>query len=104
MKYILADRIISTKMLRIPFGSKYIIANDIIIDLGFENLDFMNNLGHSIETNISKRKYIEKGNTDLLSSVDYFTFEPHIASSNSNWGFKYENIYYFDDSDILCEL
>lgn len=79
-------------------------ANGLIIDMGFENLDFMKNVGHSIETDISKRKYIEDGNTALLSSVDYFSFEPHIATSKSKWGFKYENIYYFDGNGVLCEL
>ena len=79
-------------------------ANDLIIKMGFENLDFKKNLGHSIETDINRRKYIEIGNTAPLSSVDYFTFEPHIAALKSRWGFKYENIYYFDDNGIICEL
>lgn len=86
------------------FCQLYKFANDLIIDMGFENLDFLKNLGHSIETDISKRKYIDSENTDLLSSTDYFTFEPHIAAVRSNWGFKCEKIYYFDNSVVLCEL
>ena len=86
------------------FCELYKFANGLIVDAGFENLDFMKNVGHNIETDISKRKYIEKRNTDLLSSVDYFTFEPHIAASKSKWGFKHENIYYFDDNGTISEL
>ena len=43
------------------------------------------------------RIYTEKGNTALLSSVDYFTFEPHISVKGSKYGYKKENIYYFAD-------
>ncbi len=86
------------------FCELYKFANDLIIDMGFENLDFLRNVGHSIETDIGKRKYIDSGNTDLLFSVNCFTFEPHIAASQSKWGFKHENIYYFDDNGIVCEL
>ena len=86
------------------FCELYKFANDLIINMGFENLDFMKNIGHSIETDISERKYIENRNTNILCSVDYFTFEPHIAASKSKWGFKYENIYYFDDKGVLREL
>jgi len=39
------------------FCELYKFANDLIIDMGFENLDFMKNVGHSIETDIGKRKY-----------------------------------------------
>ena len=86
------------------FCELYKFTNDLIIDMGFENLDFVKNVGHSIETDASKRKYIENGNIALLSAVDYFTFEPHIATSKSKWGFKHENIYYFDDDGVVCEL
>ena len=49
------------------------------------------------------RIYIEKGNTAKLGDVRYFTFEPHIAFPDSRYGYKKENIYYFD-GDRLLEL
>jgi len=48
-------------------------------------------------------KDIEKGNTEKLSNVDAFTFEPHISLPGSRYGFKRENIYGFDHG-VLIEL
>ena len=67
------------------------------------NLDFMGNLGHSIVKVKSDRIYIEKENKAKLGAVNYFTFEPHIAFHDSKYGYKKENIYYFD-GDVLVEL
>lgn len=64
------------------------------------NLDFLGNLGHSIVKEKSQRIYIEKGNTEKLSSVEAFTFEPHISLPGSSYGFKKENIYGFDDGKL----
>ncbi|MBR6106838.1 MAG: aminopeptidase P family protein [Oscillospiraceae bacterium] len=85
------------------FEELYLHINDYIIENGFINLDFMGNLGHSIVKNKDDRVYIEKGNHALLSSVDFFTFEPHISIPNSKYGYKKENIYYFSDGK-LAEL
>lgn len=82
------------------FEELYLHINKIITANGYINLDFLGNLGHSIETNKDDRVYIEKGNRALLGSVKYFTFEPHIAIKGSKYGFKKENIYYFDNSNI----
>ncbi|MDE6614661.1 MAG: methionine aminopeptidase, partial [Clostridia bacterium] len=60
-------------------------------------------LGHSIAKNKKDRIYIEKGNDATLDSVDYFTFEPHIALKSSKYGYKKEDIYYFSN-DRLLEL
>ena len=51
----------------------------------------------------SDRIYIEKGNKAKLVAMNYFTFEPHIAFPDSKYGYKKENIYYFDE-DVLVEL
>lgn len=63
----------------------------------------MGNLGHSIVRQKSDRVYIEKGNKITLSDVAYFTFEPHISIPNSKYGYKRENIYYFDNG-VIKEL
>lgn len=85
------------------FEQLYFCINDLIADFGYVNLDFMGNLGHSIERRKENRIYIEKGNKRKLGEVDYFTFEPHIAKAGSKYGFKRENIYFFD-KDKLREL
>lgn len=77
--------------------------NDFINANGFINLDFLGNLGHSIVRQKKDRIYIEKGNTTQLGNVNYFTFEPHISTRGSKYGYKKENIYYFEN-DMLVEL
>ena len=47
------------------------------------------------------RVYIEKGNMTKLGDVKYFTFEPHIAFPDSKYGYKKENIYYFDENGLM---
>lgn len=76
-------------------------ASTIIVENGFVNLDFMGNLGHSIVKIKSDRVYIEKGNMTKLGDVKYFTFEPHIGFPNSKYGYKKENIYYFDENGLM---
>ncbi len=82
------------------FEELYFQMNEFITANGYINLDFMGNLGHSIVTRKDDRIYIEKGNISPLASVKYFTFEPHIAVKNSPYGFKKENIYYFEDGKL----
>ncbi|MEW4452491.1 M24 family metallopeptidase [Bremerella sp. JC817] len=67
-----------------------------IQELRFVELDFLSNYGHTIETDLAARSYIEKGNPRSLRSVDLFTFEPHIRPVEGRWGFKHEEIYYFE--------
>jgi Xaa-Pro aminopeptidase len=86
------------------FENLYYYGNSLIENAGFQNLDFLGNLGHSIEKKSEDRRYIEKGNSSRLSDASFFTFEPHICATNSVWGFKHENIYYFNKDGILEEL
>lgn len=85
------------------FEELYYYINSIIEQKGYINLDFMGNLGHSIVRQKSDRVYIEKGNKITLADVAYFTFEPHISIPNSKYGYKRENIYYFDNR-VIKEL
>ena len=85
------------------FRELFEFSNEHIHSLGFENLDFQGNLGHSIETNLDERRYIELDDVDRLDSVTLFTFEPHIRELGGVWGFKHENIYCFC-GDELKEL
>ena len=85
------------------FEELYFRINEMIRQNGFENLDFMGTLGHSIVQRKEDRIYIEKGNTAKLSAVSLFTFEPHICRNGGKYGYKKENIYYWEDG-TLCEL
>lgn len=85
------------------FEELYYHMNHLIRENGYINLDFMGNLGHSIVKQKGERIYIEKGNHACLGDVTYFTFEPHISVEGSEYGYKKENIYYFN-GDKLKEL
>ena len=85
------------------FEDLYYQMNEYIKEEGYINLDFMGNLGHSIVRRKDDRIYIEKGNKTILGNVSYFTFEPHISVSGSKYGYKREDIYYFDN-DIIKKL
>ena len=83
------------------FEELYDYMNELIVKKGFLNLDFLGNLGHSIEKNKNDRIYIEKGNRKRLSDVTMFTFEPHISIPNSRYGYKKEDIYYFANGKLV---
>ena len=82
------------------FEEMYYQMNDFIRKEGYINLDFMGNLGHSIVRKKEDRIYIEKGNRTRLGDVQLFTFEPHISISGLKYGYKRENIYYFDKGGL----
>lgn len=82
------------------FEELYYYMNDVISELGFLNLDFLGNLGHSIVEDKNDRIYIEKGNKAKLSEVKMFTFEPHISLPGSKYGYKREDIYYFEEGKL----
>ncbi len=86
------------------FSDLYKYGNELIEEMGYENLDFLSNLGHSIETQLGDRKFIDENCFDLLSGAKLFTFEPHIRKKGSTWGFKHENIYYFSSEGKVIEL
>lgn len=88
---------------RTTFEELYYYMNGIIEEKGYINLDFMGNLGRSIVRQKNDRVYIEKENKIALGDVSYFTFEPHISVQGSKYGYKRENIYYFDNG-VIKEL
>jgi len=85
------------------FEELYLHINQLIEEKGFVNLDFAGNLGHSIACRKDDRIYAEKGNQTHLGDVEHFTFEPHISLPGSKYGYKKENIYFFEDG-VLREL
>lgn len=85
------------------FEELYRHMNALIEAKGFVNLDFSGNLGHSIARRREDRIYIEKGNSARLGDAALFTFEPHIGLKDSRYGYKMENIYFFENG-VLQEL
>ncbi len=83
------------------FEELYYYMNELIVKEGFINLDFLGNLGHSIVKNKKDRIYTEKGNRKRLSDVRMFTFEPHISIPDSQYGYKKEDIYYFENGRLI---
>ncbi|MCX5493811.1 M24 family metallopeptidase [Kaistia dalseonensis] len=77
------------------FRDAYLAAESTVRAAGFENLDLLSNYGHSIETSVSAFISIDEANQRPLGSVDYFTFEPHIARPGSPLAVKHEEMYCF---------
>ena len=86
------------------FAELHMFASERIAAAGFESLDFLGNVGHSIVSRLEDRWFIESGNHRLLGEVRCFTFEPHVRAQGGRWGFKHENIYYFNDDEQVEEL
>lgn len=86
------------------FHELYDWANARIKSRGFENLDFLGNVGHSIATCREDRQYIEAKNMRQLQEVPFFTFEPHVREVDGKWGFKHENIFYFNQNGHVEKL
>lgn len=86
---------------RTTFEALYNYINRFLKVNGYINCDFLGNLGHSIATDKGDRIYIENGNTAELPAVEYFTFEPHISIKRGKYGFKREDIYYFQDNQLV---
>ena len=86
------------------FHELYDWANNRIKGSGFENLDFLGNVGHSIATRRKDRQYIEAQNIRQLKDVPFFTFEPHVRETGGKWGFKHENIFYFNQDGRVEKL
>lgn len=86
------------------FSDLYHFANEEIVAAGYENLDFLQNLGHSITSCLADRLFIDRDTCEILGSVEYFTFEPHIRRQGEQWGFKHEEIYGFDAKGRLDML
>ncbi|MEM1145570.1 MAG: M24 family metallopeptidase [Pseudomonadota bacterium] len=89
---------------KIRFNELYEFINAKIAALGFVNLDYLGNVGHSIAEDLDSRVFIDAYNLQPISSVQCFTFEPHIREVDGVFGYKHENIYYFDDIGELTEL
>ena len=86
------------------FGQLFSWTEEQISAAGFENLDFARNVGHSIEKRPSGRKYVEAMNRSKVCEVQFFTFEPHVRRVGGRWGFKHENILFFDSYGRVRQL
>jgi Xaa-Pro aminopeptidase len=86
------------------FRELYEFANAQINAAGYENLDFLGTVGHSVATRTEDRLFIERNNLSLLSDVSCFTFQPRVRARGGRWGFKHENIYFFSEDGQVEEL
>ncbi len=86
------------------FEGLHEFATALVQEHGCENLDYSGNFGHNIAKTLNGRIYIQRGNKTPLRSVGLFSFEPYIRLAETQWGFKHEDIYYFDENGKACEL
>ncbi|CAN5821923.1 hypothetical protein BH11PSE12_BH11PSE12_23340 [soil metagenome] len=83
------------------FGQLFEWANVCIRENGFVNLDYRNNVGHSIATCKEDRQFIQADNDVRLGDVPMFSFEPFIRLKGGNWGFKHEDVFFFNQTGML---
>lgn len=76
-------------------------ANVRIREKGFVNLDFRGNVGHSIVSKREDRHFIQADDHTPLGDIQFFSFEPFVRIKGGHWGFKHEDIYFFDQADNL---
>ncbi len=76
-------------------------ANVRIRESGFVNLDYRGNVGHSVATNRDERQFIQTSNTLCLGDVPFFTFEPFVRLKGGRWGFKHEDMFFFNQDGAL---
>ena len=97
------------QMLRIAhpemsFGQLFDWANVRIRESGFVNLDYRNNVGHSIAISREDRQFIQTNNSIKLGEAPFFSFEPFVRLKGGSWGFKREDIFFFNSSGQLEKL
>ncbi len=100
----LHDLVLASATPDMHLGLLFEMGNHAIARLGYENLDFKGNLGHSIVARLQDRSFVTRGNEQRLGEAGLFTFEPHVRRIGGSWGFKHEDIYYFDGSRRACVL
>lgn len=86
------------------FGQLFDWANVRIRESGFVNLDYRNNVGHSITSSSEEREFIRANNAIKLGDIPFFSFEPFVRLKGGNWGFKHEDIFFFNQAGALERL
>lgn len=101
-EYLLHGQLVDSARPWQTFDEVATFMNGRIRELGYANLDFRGNLGHSIPQNGAERIYLEEGNQARLGSVQSFTFEPHVQQAGNCFGYKHENIYAFSRGRLVA--
>ena len=102
---LLTEQLLHRQLLRLArpdrtFHQLHEQMNRLIEEQGFVNLDFQGNLGHTIAARREDRVFLEKGAEIRLGEAGLFTFVPHIGRPGSVYGYKQEDIYYFDQRGL----
>jgi Xaa-Pro aminopeptidase len=82
------------------FAQIYLQMDALVREAGYENLDLLSNYGHSLARQVCDFVLLDDKNHRPLSSVPFFTFEPHIAKRGSRFAFKLEEVYYFENDAV----
>jgi Xaa-Pro aminopeptidase len=83
------------------FGQLFEWSNVCIRESGFVNLDYRSNVGHSIAARKEDRQFIEANNQVKLGDIPFFSFEPFVRLKGGNWGFKHEDVFFFNQAGML---
>ena len=80
------------------FDNLYQLIQQEIECLGFERLDY---LGHGVQKDMSNLDFVAANVTRTLGDAGLFTLETQIRLKGGIYGFKHENIYYFQDGKLI---
>lgn len=85
------------------FGQLFEWANLTIRQRGFVNLECQNNIGHDFARTRADRELIRANNTKKLGDTPFFSFESFVRLKGGSWGFKREDVFFFDElGQIKC--
>lgn len=84
---------------QMTFNDLYQVISKETARLGFNLLD---TIGHNIGrvSDMDQMYSIVAGSECVLGEAGFFTLEPHICLPGHHYGFKLENIYYFDGNKL----
>ena len=84
------------------FNELYEKTRGILEREGYENCDYHDNYGHTIELHSSERVTIAAGVGEVISEhARPFTFEPHIKKKGDSIGYKLEDMYMFEGGRLV---
>lgn len=97
-----AQEHLHTKLMQVAhaemtFNDLYQIMCEEIDHLGVEQLDY---LGHAVQKNMQHLDFVAPDVKLTLGEAGLFTLEPQIRLKGCSYGFKHENIYFFNDRHL----
>lgn len=83
------------------FAQLFEWTNLTIRQRGFVNLECQNHIGHNFARTRADRELIDADNTKKLGDTPFFSYESFVRLKGGSWGFKREDVFFFDEHEQL---